>query len=222
VGQAVDQVMREQGVEQITTGLTGTLPDHREGKLALSDFEMELDPHGNVLRATCPAEKIAEIRRSKSGKSFQLLFPPTHCQECAFFQTGQCPIHVNKKKTRFSLTVPKDRASSSQRRRRFERCKEDARNLRPAVEGTIFQVKHTLRGGKLRVRGLLKVGWAFSCAALAVNLRRIHRFENDRQRGKTTSKKGREAFLDAIWNSLGSWLMPCHRFLLGRCTGFSC
>lgn len=222
VGQEIDQDMREQGVEHITTGLTGTLPDHQDGKLALSDFEMELDQEGHVLAATCPAEKNAAVSSSQSGKSFQLLFSPDECQKCAFYQANQCPVKANKKKTRFCLTVPKDRASSSQRRRRFERCKEEARQLRPAVEGTIFQVKHALRGGKLRVRGLFRVGWAFTGSALATNLRRIHRYENNRQRGKTTAKRSQGAAVNAFLTALSGWLRPSSRLLSATCSCFGC
>lgn len=222
VGQEIDQAMRDQGVEHITTGLTGALPDHQEGKLALSDFEMELDQEGHVVAAVCPAEKSAAVSCSQSGESFQLLFSPEECQQCAFYQAGQCPVQANQKKTRFCLTVPKDRASSSQRRRRFERCKEEARQLRPAVEGTIFQVKHTLRGGKLRVRGLFRVGWAFTSSALATNLRRIHRYENNRQRGKITAKRSQTPAGDAFWVALGGWLRPSYRPLLAICSCFGC
>lgn len=35
----IDETLRKRGIQQITTGLTGTLPDHRGGKQALSDFE---------------------------------------------------------------------------------------------------------------------------------------------------------------------------------------
>jgi hypothetical protein len=41
VGPYIDQALRQQAVEQITTGLTGTLPDHQDGKLAFSDFAMQ-------------------------------------------------------------------------------------------------------------------------------------------------------------------------------------
>jgi hypothetical protein len=214
VCQEVDQAMRDLEIEHITTGLTGTLPDHRGGKFALSDFEMELDQEGNVVQANCPAAHSACITRSASGKSFILTFQSTQCQACDFCQMGQCPIQVNKKKTRFSLIVPKDRASSSQRRRRFERCKEEARNLRPAVEGTVYQVKHPLRGGKMRVRGLFRVSWAFTCSALAVNLRRINRYENDKQRGKNTSKQGREVSSDLFFAIVKAIFRPFYRLQL--------
>lgn len=213
VSQEIDQAMRDQHIEQITTGLTGTWPDHRAGKLALSDFELELDQDGNVVSALCPAAQAATVRPSGQGKSFQLLFDGQQCQQCAFFPQAGCPLRVNRQKTCFSLRVPKDRASSSQRRRRFEQCKDEARALRPGVEATIFQVKHALRGGKLRVRGMFRVAWAFTSAALAVNLRRIHRYENDQQRGKSTSKKGREAALLSFYPPFGAWLAPFYRLL---------
>jgi hypothetical protein len=222
VGPEVDQAMRKHEVEQITTALTGALPNHQEGKLALSDFAMELDQEGAVTQAICPAGHSASIHLSAKGKSFKLIFEPTGCQACAFFQQGQCPIQTNQKKTLFFLTVPKDRATSSQRRRRFEQCKEEARGLRPAVEATVYQVKHTLRGGKLRVRGLFRVACAFTCAALAVNLRRINRYENDKQRGKYTSKKSREAASFAFSTSLEALLAPFYRLRLGFRTCFSC
>lgn len=221
VGPDIDQALRQQAVEQITTGLTGTLPDHQDGKLAFSDFAMQLSREGAVVRATCPAGQQATIQPLPSGKSFRLLFEPTGCQACAFFQQGQCPIQVNPKTGCCFLTVPKDRASSSQRRRRFEQCKEEARNLRPAIEGTVFQVKHTLRGGKLRVRGWFRVACTFTFAALAVNLRRINRYENDRQRGKFTSKKGREAFSVAISTAWKTQFTLCYRLRLASCTCFS-
>lgn len=219
VGPDMDQAMRDHEVEQITTGLTGTLPDHQEGRLALSDFAMQLDREGRVTQATCPAGQVASISPSAQGKSFKLAFQPEACQICAFFRKGQCPIKLNKAGKQYYLRVPKDRASSSQRRRRFEQCKEEARNLRPAIEATVFQLKHTLRSGKLRVRGLFRVACVFTCAALAVNLRRIYRYENDKQRGKYTSKKAREASSFRIFYL---WYAPFAPFDPLRLTFSSC
>jgi hypothetical protein len=222
VGPDIDQAMRDQDVEQIPTALTGSLPAHREGRFALSDFAMSLDRAGRVTQATCPAGQEACIHPSVAGKSFRLIFPPEACQACAFFQKGQCLVQVNRAGKQSTLRVPKERASSSQRRRRFEQCKEEARNLRPAVEGTIFQVKHALRGGKLRVRGLFRVTSAFTCAALAVNLRRINRYENDQQGSKATFKKGWEAFSFAISTTGRSLFALVYRLRLACSPCFSC
>lgn len=173
----IDTRLMKSGIEQITTGLTGTLPDHRGGKKALSDFEMDLDSEGNVDQAACPLGQPALLHQSASQKSFKLEFDPQLCLICPLFLGGQCPIQTNKKKTLCFLTVPKERAISSQRRRRFERCKEEARALRPAVEATIYQVKHALKRGKVRVRGLFRTTWVILCSALAVNMRRVYRYE---------------------------------------------
>ena len=218
----IDAQLRQSGIEQLTTGLTGTLPDHQGGKKALSDFEMELDQDGNVTYATCPAGQSASIRPSTSRKSFILTFASEVCQTCPLYLADQCPIRFDQRNKRFVLTVPKDRAISSQRRRRFERTKEEARTLRPAVEATVFQVKHALQRNKVRVRGLFRTAGVITCAALAVNLRRLHRYENDRQRGKYTSMKARQAFLSAFLRSLRVRFEPVDVFLLRLCTCFSC
>ena len=201
VSPEIDEEMRKLGIEQITTGLTGTLPDHEDGKKALSDFEMTLDREGNVIQAICPNGQSAVIRSTISKKTFSLSFDTETCQSCPFYSADQCPIEFNKTKKTFTLKVPKDRAISSQRRRRFEHCKEEARSLRPAVEATVFQVKHALSYGKVRVRGLFKVMNVIICSALAVNLRRIHRYEHDTQRGKLTNKKA-GVFLSHVWMAL--------------------
>jgi len=184
----IDQLMRTQGVQQITTSLTGRLPDHKEDKLAFSDFVMEQDHGGEVIRVTCPAGKIALIQTTKSGKSYRLSFPAPTCRPCPFFLLGQCPVEPNKYQTHFSLIVPKDRVNSFQRRRHFEQNKEEARNLRTAVEATVFQLKHKWIKGKLRVRGLLRITNTVICSALAVNLRRIDRYQKGKLRDRRTQE----------------------------------
>ena len=180
----IDQRMRELEVKQITTGLTGTLPDHKEGRLALSDFDMLQDAKGDVIRVTCPAGQTAEIKTSTSGKSYRLTFDPQTCRNCPLFQLGRCPIVANKNLTHFGLYVPKERANSAQRRRHFERHKQEARNLRTAVEASIFQLKHRWVKGKLRVRGLFRVTTVVVCSALSVNLRRIDHYRKGKLRMK--------------------------------------
>lgn len=218
----IDAQLRQSGMEQITTGLTGILPNHQDGKKALSDFEMELDQDGNVTQAHCPIGQSASIRPSASRKSFMLTFATDACQTCSLYLAAQCPIHFDQHKKRFTLTVPKDRAISSQRRRRFERTKDEARSLRPAVEATVFQLKHALHRSKVRVRGLFRTAGVITCSALAVNLRRLHRYENGQQRGKYTSKKAREAFLSASARFLHTRFELLDSFLARLCTCFSC
>ncbi len=221
VSAAVDQQMRNEQVSLLTTGLTGELPHKKPGKLALSDFEMHLDPHGCVTQATCPTGQIAQIRPSNSGKSFRLIFDPPTCQACPHYAAGHCPVKTSKRKPAIVLPVPKERANSSQRRRRFEQCKAEARALRPAIEATVFHLKHTFRNGKVRVRGLLRTTEVVIGAALAVNLRRIYRCETGKLRGKLTSKKAKEAaeasFLS--WFQTRRWPLTWLRAGFDTCLG---
>lgn len=185
-GPSIDQLLRNRNIEQISSALTGTLPDRSGGKLVMADFEMQIDQSGDVSAATCPTGQEADIQHSLQGQSFRLCFELATCQACQNFQ--QCPIRTNPKKETAWLTVPRDRAASSQRRRRFERTKEHARQLRPAIEATIFQLKHKFRQGRILVRGLLRVTHVLLCSALALNLRRIDRYRNGKLRGKLTKK----------------------------------
>lgn len=218
----IDAQLRQSELEQITTGLTGTLPNHQDGKKTLSDFEMTLDADGNVTQASCPIGQSASIRPSTSRKSFILTFASEACQTCPLYLADQCPIRFDKRNKRFALTIPKDRAISSQRRRRFERSKEEARSLRPAIEATVFHLKHALQRNKVRVRGLFRTTSVITCSALAVNLRRLHRYENDQLRGKYTSRNARKASSSAFPRSLAIHFEPLYSFLPRLCTCFCC
>jgi hypothetical protein len=187
LGPQADAVLQAGNVTQISTALTGSSPDRSNGKLALADFEMVLEPSGEMTAARCPTGQTASIHISKKGISFRLDFNLTICQACPFY-AHQCPIQTDQKQTQCWLTVPKAHAASSQRRRRFAQTKEQARNLRPAIEATMFQLTHKLRRDKLPVRGLLRVTHMVLCSVLALNLRRIDRFRKDKQRGILTRK----------------------------------
>jgi hypothetical protein len=187
-GPSVDDVLRKAHVQQSLTALTGTLPDRSDGMQVMADFAMQLDEQGNVTAATCPAGHPATIYPSPKGKSFRLCFEPTLCTNCPFFQQQQCPVQLRKDQSAYQLKVPKERAASSQRRRRFEQTKEEARTLRPAVEATMFQVTCHMPGDKVPVRGRFRVTWVVLCSGLAVNARRIDRYLKGKQRGKLTKK----------------------------------
>ncbi len=225
-GPAVDQLLRERHIEQISSALTGTLPDRSEGKLVMADFEMQLNEPGEVIAATCPAGQVATIHPSPKGQSFRLCFDLPICQACPL--ACYCPIQTNLKKNMAWLPVPRDRAASSQRRRRFERTKEAARQLRPAVEATMFQLKHKFRQGKVLVRGLFRVTHVLLCAALAVNLRRIDRYRKNELRGKLTQRQGKSAessSFSRLWNVFRRFSAPLSGsiafFELLKCCFFS-
>lgn len=184
VGAEIDALCREEQVEQISTALTGKLPDHKNGRLTFSEFDMTQDMHGEVIAVTCPAGQPGQIQSTARGRSYRMVFDAAICQKCPLFQINRCPVERNKKLSYFGLYVPKARANSSQRRRHFEKHKFDARNLRPAVEASVFQLKHKWVNGKLRVRGLFRVTNIVVCSALHVNLRRIEHYRKGKLRMK--------------------------------------
>lgn len=205
-GPRVEEVLRAAHVEQSLTALTGTLPDRSGGKKVLADFAMQLDEQGQITAATCPAGHPATIHVSPKGQTFRLDFDPATCTNCPFYQQQQCPVSLRKDQTACQLKVPKDRAASSQRRRRFEQTKEAARALRPAIEATMFQLTCHMPKDKVPVRGRFRVTTVLLCSALAVNARRIDRYRKDKQRGKFTKKhrqNGDSSSLLRFFDALG-------------------
>lgn len=176
VSPQIDPLLREQGIEQQPTNLVGADPDHTDGHLAVSDFTFELDAHDRLTGCHCPAQQLATITQTQSGKAYRLDFAPATCLACPLLQPHQCPVRLNPPQTRASLPLPKDRLLSALRRQRFETHKAAARKLRPAIEATLFHLQIGFPKGRLRLRGLLRVTAAVLCAALAVNLRRIHHY----------------------------------------------
>ena len=199
VGPRVDQVLRAGQVAQLTTALTGRFPVRADGKRVLADFDLQIDPQGQVTAARCPVGQAATVQRTGQGKGFRLDFAPASCRSCPCYLQQQCPIRVNQQQTRCWLIVPIQHIAAYQRRRRFEQTKEAARALRPAVEATMFQLKHKLRRGKVLVRGLLRVTNLVVCATLALNLRRIDRYRKNQQRGRWTKKLRKTALSSPLF-----------------------
>jgi hypothetical protein len=193
VSPELDQPLREARMQQITSGLTGTLPDHSEGRIALSDFATTLDDQGEVSQVSCPQGQAGQIQ--KRGQSYRWSYEPSLC--CACPMAARCPVQPSRAQEEWGVTVPRERARSAHRRRMFEQHKAEARNLRTAVEATIFQLKHSWGQGKVRVRGRIRVTMTIMCSALAVNIRRIDRYLKDRQRGKLTARRKRPALRPA-------------------------
>lgn len=189
VSPELDQPLRDAQMQHITSGLTGALPDHSEGRVAVSDFATVLDAQGEVTEVTCPQGQVGWVQTR--GQSYRWSFDPALCRDCVL--AARCPVQPSKAQKEWGMTVPRERARSTHRRRSFERHKAEARNLRTAVEATIFQLKHGWAQGKVRVRGLVRVGMTIVCGALAVNVRRIDRYLKGRQRGKWTARGKRPA-----------------------------
>jgi hypothetical protein len=214
VSPEIDVLLHAQGITQLPTNLVGTGPDHTDGHLAVSDFALQLDAQDTLSQCHCPAQHTATISATPSGKTYRLIFEAATCLACPHSQRHQCPVRLNKRQTRARLSLPQERVLSAVRRQRFETHKAAARKLRPAIEATMFHLQIGFPKGRLRLRGLLRVTCAVVCAALAVNLRRIHRYQ--RTQAKAIAEKASpeaasdraDSFFRRLWIALIGSLTP--------------
>jgi hypothetical protein len=211
VSPQIDTLLHEHGIEQQPTNLVGMDPDHSNGHLAVSDFTFALDAQDRLTACHCPAQQLATITETQSGKAYRLSFAPAACLACPHSQQRQCPVRLSKRQTRAGLPLPKERLLSAVRRQRFETHKAAARKRRPAIEATMFHLQIGFPKGRLRLRGLLRVTCAVVCAALAVNLRRIHRYLDRQTRPTAQTARAAEhagSFFRWLRGMLTRSLMP--------------
>lgn len=206
-GPEVDQALQAQQVEQIQTGITG--PKLDPGQLYLADFEIEPDAHGVPARLTCPQGQRVPVERSSHQKGYRADFDPQACLSCPFHLQGRCPARPGKKRPAFRLTFPAAQVAVAQRRRKMRQSKQEGKNPRAAIEGTIREVKHPFPGGKLPVRGLFRVTCLMVASAAMTNVRRIHHYWEEKRKAasqKTTAETGATAAPAQPGDSLSSFL----------------
>jgi len=190
-GPTADPVLQEHEVEQIQSGIRGREPDPR--KLYLADFEIGQDENGAPVQITCPQGQAVAVKLSRQKKGYLADFDPHICQTCPFYVEGQCPARPGKYHPTHRLTFPPQQVAVSQRRRRARVKKQEAKNHRAAIEGTVHQVKHPFPAGKLPVRGLFRVACMVVSSAAMANVRRIHRYKLQKQKeenGRNEAKQG--------------------------------
>jgi len=97
----------------------------------------------------------------------------------------------------------------AQRRRKLRLSKQDGKNPRAAIEGTIHEVKHPFPSGKLPVRGLFRITCLMVGSAALTNVRRIHHFWDEKrkdQRRKMAVERAANALPEKPGVSFSSFL----------------
>lgn len=206
-GTDVDLVLAQHQVEQIQTGIVGKIPD--PSKLSLADFEIELNEPGIPTRITCPQGQSVPVKLSNRQKSYQADFDPLRCQTCPHHLTGDCPAKPGKKRPSFRLSFPPSRVTVAQRRRKMLQSRQEGKNHRAAIEGTVREVKHPYPTGKLPVRGLFRMTCVMVSSAAMTNIRRIHHYwegKRKEERRKMVTETGMQAGQTQQEFSLSSFL----------------
>jgi hypothetical protein len=210
-GPDVDEALQEHQVEQIQTGINGKPLD--PGKLYLVDFEIEQNEQGVPTRITCPQGQSVPVRLSRRKRSYQADFDPLLCQNCPFHLEGRCPARPGKKRPAFRLTFLASQVAVAKRRRKMRQSKQEGKNHRAAIEGTVREVKHPYPTGKLPVRGLFRMTCVMVGSAAMTNVRRIHHYWEEQRKeerremaAETAAKVAPEqqdlsfaSFLKALW-----------------------
>ena len=225
-GPDVDLALQQHGVEQIQSGINGKKLD--PDKLYLADFEIEQNEQGLPTRITCPLGQSVPVELSSRQRSYRADFAPSRCQTCPFYLQERCPAQPGKKRPSFRLRFTPAQMAVAQRRRKMRLTKQDGKNHRAAIEGTVREVKHPFPAGKLPVRGLFRMTCLMVASAAMTNVRRIHHFRADKrkdERRKTAAQKGAKAapeqqgvsfslFLKSLWIGQISF-MPLPLAILG-------
>jgi hypothetical protein len=219
-GPEVDQALRQHQVEQIQTGINGKILD--PNKLYLANFEIEQDEQGVPTRITCPQGQTVPVELSRRGASYQADFDPALCLSCPFHLEARCPAQPGKKRASFRLRFTPKQIAVSQRRRKMRQSKQDGKNPRAAIEGTVREVKHPFRAGKLPVRGLFRMTCLMVSSAAMTNVRRIHHYWEEQRkqaRQKMGAEQGPNATLqhqDLSFASFLKALLTCRRAFSAR------
>jgi hypothetical protein len=149
----------------ITTAIRGRKP--KEGIVNSSDFKIE---NNKILK--CPRGKTPVSQEMLDDK-LAAKFSQKSCEGC----TLNCIIRKNKKRAHVLIlkrsTIENDKQRQLYKNKDYlEKCK-----LRPAVEGTMFQIKLYLRNGKSKFRRIIKVRSRAILRSIAINYKRVHDYK---------------------------------------------
>lgn len=151
----------------VTTAIRGKKP--ASNKVSSTDFEIE---DNKIIK--CP-HGMKPTDQEFTEDKITARFSHESCAGCPL----NCIIRKNKRKAHV-LELKKSKILSDIQREKYndreylKKCK-----LRPAVEGTMFQIKLHLRNGKSKYRGKIKVRCSSILRSIAINFRRVHAYEQE-------------------------------------------
>ena len=189
-GPEVDQALQQHQVEQIQTGINGKTLDPT--KLYLADFEIEQNEQGVPTRIACPQGQSVPVELSSRQGGYRADFDPHLCQTCPFHLEERCPARPGKKRPSFRLSFLPSKLAVAKRRRKMRLSKQDGKNPRAAIEGTVREVKHPFPTGKLPVRGLFRMTCLMVGSAAMTNVRRIHHYWEEKRKDENRNLAAEE------------------------------
>jgi hypothetical protein len=199
-GPKAEAVFLEHHVEHIPTNLRGCPP--ASGRLGVAAFSWEIDEAGTPRTVCCPGRQEVSVRAGFAKERFLCDFERSVCETCPW--ADLCPADPVKLRPARVLRVHLRQVQVARLRQRVAQARKPGNNRRAAIESTVRSVIHPFggHGGKLPVRGKIRVTQVLIGSALMVNLRRIWRYEQ--QLTKDTSNQALSLLSRGYW-CLRSW-----------------
>jgi hypothetical protein len=176
-GQAADAAVAAHDVLHIPTAIRGAQPSAE--RVSLAEFAIAPADRGTPDTLTCPQGQSAPV--SASHKHLKAAFDINQCRDCPLFGT-RCPVDPGKHRQHAVLRFSQHQIDVARRRKRCAAERASEHHLRPAIEATVRSVKHPFPGGKLPVRGRIRMSMVLIGSCAMTNVRRIHRYVRGRNR----------------------------------------
>lgn len=170
-GQAADAAAAAHGVRHIQTAIRGAQPSG--ARVPLAKFGIAPADSGTPDTLTCPQGQTAPV--SAGRKHLKATFDIKRCRDCPLFGT-RCPVDPGKHRQHAILRFSQRQIDVARRRQRCAAERASEHHLRPAIEATVRSVKHHFPGGKLPVRGRIRMSMLLIGSCTITNVRRIHRY----------------------------------------------
>jgi hypothetical protein len=185
----VDEELQRHNIDLFQTAIRGRKPSSE--KLYLSDFLLEQDEDSEPIKITCPHNQTTMVKRGREDGRYLAYFEELLCAECPLQE--QCPAEKLQRKAQRVLRFSGKQWRVARRRRNSKKLRESGENPRSAVEATIWSIVHPFPEGKVPVRGQLRTSMMIFASAIMSNVRRIHRYlqEKEKQRAKKTESRER-------------------------------
>jgi hypothetical protein len=203
----VDEALRKAKVEQIQTAIRGRKP--AEERLALEDFDWEIDDDGKPWEVICPHDQKVPVQPGRKENRYLAYFDSVVCNDCPF--VDQCPTEPLKRKPRHVLRFSQQETDLALRRKRSAELRATGQNLRAGAESMMRSVKHPFGNGKLPVRGKPRVSMMVIASAAMTNIRRIHGYQEKlrEEKGKARAiQKQMEEAMKNVFVSFWGFLHP--------------
>ncbi len=184
---AADPVLRQAQVTQIQSAIRGTALNPK--KLHLSAYDMEQDAQGRPVQLICPNDQTGQVPPTQSVKCFTAQFARAGCERCPFLTDARCRVRWRKRLGKYQLEFTQEEVDAAQRRRRCHQYHQAGVNVRAAVEATMRCLKHPWPGGKLPVRGRIRMTDLLVGSAAMTNIRRITRFRRLKKTKQATENQ---------------------------------